>query len=205
MVGGEFGNGDVAQVIKVGGTLCLTTVYFSDSSLHCRAPAGVGKNPTLEVLSSGLSGFGRNLLSYDAPSISAINPANDAASGGRTISIFGAGFGTTAYALSNHTAQGSINGTQTSVVGFHSDSCIMMSAPAGIGKSLPALVTVAAQVGQITHAFSYDLPVVTDFSPRNSPTKGGITVTVNGFNLGDNVRYTRTPQDFYQATTAALW
>ena len=192
MVGGEFGNADVAQVIKVGGTPCLTTVYFSDSSLHCLSPAGVGSIPTLEVFSAGLSGIGRNLLSYDTPSISAISPSNDAVSGGRTISIFGAGFGTAPYVFTNYTAQGSINGTLTNVTGFHSDSSIMMSAPAGIGKSLPALVTVATQVGQITGAFSYDLPVVTDFYPRNSPTKGGITVTVNGFNLGDNRRHVHT-------------
>ena len=37
----------------------------------------------------------------------------------------------------------------------------------------------------MTQAFSYDLPVVTDILPRNSPTKGGATVTVYGFNLGD--------------------
>ena len=185
MVGGEFGNAATGQEIRVGGTSCLATVYFSDSSLHCKIPAGVGKNPTLEVLSSGLSGIGRNLLSYDSPSISAISPSNDATSGGKIISIFGSGFGTSDFTLSNFTVHASINGSAANMSGYHSDSTIMILAPAGVGKSLSPFLTVAEQVGLMTAAFSYDLPVLTHIYPRNSPTKGEIIVTVQGMNLGD--------------------
>jgi hypothetical protein len=185
LIGGEFGTSALGQEARVGGTTCLTTQYVSDSSLYCGVPAGLGRNPSIQVLSSGLSGFGRNLVSYDAPTVSAMTPSNDATSGGKTISVFGSGFGTTDFALSNHTILMDISGYRANLSGYHSDSTIIIRAPAGVGKSLQPTVTVASQVGLLSGAFSYDLPVVSDFYPRNSPTKGGITVTVQGFNLGD--------------------
>ena len=196
MLGGEFGNAGTGQEIRVGGTVCITTLYTSDSSLHCKIPAGVGSNPHLQVISSGLSGFGRNLLSYDNPTVSGVTPANSATSGGSTISVFGSGFGTFDYALSNHTVGAAVNGNAGSMSGYHSDSSIVVVSPTGVGKSLTTSVTVTGNChsaedcqrptsGIMTQAFSYDLPVVTDILPRNSPTKGGATVTVYGFNLGD--------------------
>jgi hypothetical protein len=77
----------------VAGTECVTYTWISDSSLLCRAAAGIGPNLEVVVQINKQRISLSKSFSYDLPSISSIPLFRMPTSGGRSITIYGQAFG----------------------------------------------------------------------------------------------------------------
>jgi len=138
----------------------------------------------------GLCGNGKECWSWNSP-----------ATGGLELTVFGMGFGwnpalCTEECLASPSdkcpektcnyLEGSIGETVTQSTKWTSDSSLSMIVPSGMGFDKSVNVTIGRfkTVVILEKQFSYDAPTLTAIKPGNSPTVGGISVTVWGKNFG---------------------
>ena len=69
-------------------------------------------------------------------------------------------------------------------VSWWSTSSLRCLSPSGYGSGLSAVLHVGGSEGTVTHAFSYDAPLVTAIEPPLLRTSGSAYVWVRGLNFG---------------------
>ncbi|HUX33533.1 MAG TPA: IPT/TIG domain-containing protein [Gemmatimonadaceae bacterium] len=108
-----------------------------------------------------------------APSITAITPANGPTTGGNSVTITGANFGTSPAVTF---------GLATATVTSATATSIVVTAPPGEGP-VTVVVTANAMVSNGV-SYAYDPPTLTSITPASGPAAGGTTVELNGTNFG---------------------
>ena len=165
--------GTSGQII-VGTTSCpVVPSSYTSTSVQCTLPAGQGTGLSVTLTVSNQTSNAKT-LSYDAPTITTVAPANGPTAGAITLTLLGSNFGSTGSVT--------VNGVSCSSVGaLYTDDHVECSLPAGYGSGVAVVITVAQQ----THSasFSYDAPTLTTVSPSVGPTAGNFNLTLTGTNF----------------------
>ena len=84
----------VSQGSRLGQTGAQATSWTSDTLVVCKAAAGVGQSLVVAMTAGEVSGSMSMSASYDASSVSSVAPVNVWTSGGGSVTVAGADFGT---------------------------------------------------------------------------------------------------------------
>ncbi|KAJ1468138.1 hypothetical protein T484DRAFT_2288480, partial [Baffinella frigidus] len=166
--------------VRVGDTVCATTTWESETTIHCVPEVGVASfaNLAIVVTADTVEQAGADLLSYDANSVSSTERGNTRARGGESISVTGSNFGVFS---ATPMARGD---TACEATTWVSDSTVHCRAAGGVGRSRPLSATVGAGVGILTEAASYDGATLSGMGKSNAPGTGSTSVTVRGAGFG---------------------
>lgn len=168
--------------LAIGGTSATGVSVLSTTSVQLVVPAGIGASQEVSGSFDGDTAITFLNFTYDAPSVTSIDPRNSQTAGGDSITIFGSNFGAASEIAS---VSASIGSTACSAVA--SDAAhlsVVCTVVEGISDGLSVVVTVAAQVSGANSFFSFDAPVVQTLDPNFGVTAGGFNVTVTGNNFG---------------------
>ena len=80
--------------MRVGQTRTQATTWSSETSLVCNVAGGLEGSLTLVVTMGTVSGSETEGVSYDASGASIVGPVNVGKTGGGSMTVSGAGFGT---------------------------------------------------------------------------------------------------------------
>ena len=80
--------------MRVGQTRTQATTWSSETSLVCNVAGGLEGSLTLVVTMGAASGSETEGASYDASGVSIVGPVNVGKTGGGSMTVSGAGFGT---------------------------------------------------------------------------------------------------------------
>ena len=224
---------------------CHSMMWASSSSISCRSPGGYGSGLSAVVIVGESLGTMTSVFSYDAPLVTSIEPARLATSGAAYVWIHGHNFGHTPdvslYCLERQRAGENMGSNQTEevcvnlgsrlarpvphvsigqtsckeAVWVNSDTLRCLAAPAGVGHSLVVRASIAAQVGFLTQAASYNAPDLTDVVPATLHAESaanrerGLLLTLTGafFGTSDSsiqvrVGVTAAEASFYVSDTS---
>ena len=124
-------------------------------------------------------GTRNNAVGYAIPAVTALAPYTGPTSGGFSVTVSGASFGT--YDSTPSVALGS---SLCSSVSYVSDTSLACQAVVGMGGGLSVVVEVDGQRHTEAQVFSYYAPNVTAASPDHGPTAGGSSITILGSSFG---------------------
>ena len=191
--GENFGTYDRSSVPFIGGT-SSNGIWTSDTSLGIVVAPGVQSGHAIAISMDSQYGSGFSAAyDYDPPAISMLDDANGPGSGGNTISVSGANFGTASYS-----AQVMIVGDYILLAELSrwvSDTMLMVKIPMGGGVSYDVAAAVCGLQGTLTAVYSYDAPSISAMhykfeSPpfikflSNGPQTGGSEPFIHGQNFG---------------------
>ena len=89
-----FEDGRYSASVRVGQTGVQATEWASDTSVMCKVAAGVEGSVRVVVTSGEVPGTGTDAGSYDGSSVSTLRAANEGTTGGGSMTVGGASFGT---------------------------------------------------------------------------------------------------------------
>lgn len=191
-----------------GASPCSDTAYTSSPAqppavgdigvyiITCVAPPGVGSGlPVEATFASGLSAAGAGsaaTLSYGAPVVTQVQPAQGPALGGTTVRLVGNNFPTSLSDFNKFPVTVSIAGAACGSVAFVAPGEVSCVTPAGIGASLTVLVNVGPLSGQPGDQasngglWSYTKHTISRVESSSSTVDaaGGASVTIAGANFG---------------------
>jgi hypothetical protein len=189
LYGSGFGSKDLGQQVVVGGiTPCQTSLYVSDTEMHCSIPQGVGQNLAVgvaHVFSDPIRrqiGEKANSINYEVPVISLAAPESLLNQTGTlpVVNVSGSSFGLQDYGLV--VTVGSVPCTSTTWV---SDSSALCRVPPGAGMQPfgASVRSVNAVVLPSTKPFVYLKPP-TVIGIAGSTYRGAPSITVVGSRFG---------------------
>ena len=168
-------NDDKASGIAVDST---GNSYVSGSTSSTNFPTAPG---AYQANCGGNSdAFVVQFQSVATPSVTSIWPLLGPASGGTTVTIYGANLGTASTATVKF-------GAATAAIISNTGTQIVATSPAGTAGTVDVTVTTAGGTSAISsaHRFTYTTaPIVSSVMPKAGPLAGGTTVTIYGVNLG---------------------
>jgi hypothetical protein len=188
--GKNFGYRDVSATASIGTTRCKSTKWVSTTTLTCLASSGMGQDVLISLNVDSQIGTKVEHFSYDAPVVSHTQGvSNGPTRSGTDITILGynfAQFGDAQKAISENTLKVQLGGAiqAKSTVKWTSPTSLIARTPDGSGEAVEIAVFLKGNIGTLSAAFTYDMPVITDFIGTNSPASGGATITFQGMNFG---------------------
>jgi hypothetical protein len=163
--------------VTIDGNACTNITPVSPASLRCNTPAGVGLGKSVLVTTAGGTSTANTLFSYDAPSVSAINPTSGSIDGGTIVVITGTN-------LREATAI-TIGGNACIRPSLNTDTSVTCFTPAGSAGTASVVVTTASGSSSANTLFTYTVPApsLSAITPSTGSTAGGTSVTISGSNL----------------------
>lgn len=178
----EGENFGTSGVVTIGGEPCTSTSPYTDTSITCTVPPGVGVDLSVTVTSTGSISNSDMTISYDKPSVSSISPANGVTNGGYEITIEGKNFGPGETDAGDVTIDGK---ACVLSAGAYTDTEIKCTVPEGAGADLQVVVKVANQLSTDVIEFSYDKPVISLVTEIGAAVTGGTKeITLSGTSFG---------------------
>jgi len=178
----NFGAADPSPTVGfVGSTLCVSSLWTSDTSALCGVPAGYFSGFKLTATVSAIVGTSMPLFSYDSPAVTAVLTPNLPATAAASITLLGLNF-----VPIDRTPSVSVGGTGCATTAWTTDSavaCLQTSPLMGVSRTV--LMSTVDSAATALAAFSYDAPVLTSaLASLVAPLVGGDSVTVLGTNFG---------------------
>jgi hypothetical protein len=163
----------MATTVTVGGTAATDVQVTSATELTAVVPAGTaGPADVVVSTSAGSDTLADGYTYIEAPTATAIDPANGPEAGGTTVTLTGTGF--------TAGATVTVGGTAATDVTVVSATEITFVTPAGTGTG-DVVVTTDGGSDTLTDAFTYDPALsVTAVDPDSGPAAGGNTITITG-------------------------
>ncbi|KAJ1478097.1 hypothetical protein T484DRAFT_2970674 [Baffinella frigidus] len=182
--GDNFGAAANTRSINLGDTSCALIGYTSHTQITCVTPPGVGIIHKVNILVSGLDSSATSTssilrFSYLPPEVVSLSRGNGPKAGNVVLTISGEHFGTADY---NPLVK--LGGSTCTSSAWTSDSSVSCTVPPGMDVAKSLQIEVDTQVDSLTKGFTYDAVLVTEATPRNSPTSPTGDVTVFGVNFG---------------------
>ncbi len=198
LYGFDFGTSTPA--ITVGSSSCTPVTRVSHTHITCTAPPGAGLGISLRLARQDGQNFTDNLVSYLAPTVTAIVPASGPTLAAFTFTLYGTNFGPVAAAPAvtvEFSWPGGNKATSPSgacsVTAVGAITCPAVSMP-GYGAGVGVNVTVASQLselGGLAAGFTYKRPLITAFIPP--AVNQGDPFTVVGSNFGPQATHPYLP------------
>jgi hypothetical protein len=198
VAGFNFGTGTNNVTLRMGFTSCASTVWTSESSLHCQAAAGMASNATLTLTVDGL-GIRTKVAAFDyaRPSI-AKSRNSPAISDSQLVQLQGSSFG-----LHDYSPTVSLRFTVCERTVWIAATSLNYVPPSGIG--VPSiLVNVSNHVSIPSSAHSFDRPVARSVHPQGGSMSGYFSLTLTGANFGA-VDYTLSARLGNSKCLVATW
>jgi hypothetical protein len=174
LVGTDFAFAGVPSSVTIGTDNCPIT-FRNHTSIVCTV-AATSNGPKL--VQTSIDGQLSNSLgfTFDAPSVTTVDPLNGPTRGNNLITIVGASFGLNPLVT--------IASTNCLIQQFN-HTFIICAAPVGQGLAQPLVVSNVQQIGSsATFNYNYDAPTITSISPANAGTVGNTFITLIGSNFG---------------------
>jgi hypothetical protein len=187
ILGLNFAAINFSPTVLVAGTTCLSTSWFSTTSIVCTGSPGTGAAKSLSLAVMSLVGSTLPSFTYDSAVVTFVNRMNGVVSGGTSITVSGVNFGASDPTVTVSTGQLGKTCTTTSWTTGTSLVCAVARVPQSVAEADSALSVTAvieSLVGTSFRAFTYDAPTVTRVVPANMPTTSGAVITVLGHNYG---------------------
>eukprot|EP00163_Fabomonas_tropica_P033242 TRINITY_DN863_c0_g1_i5.p1 TRINITY_DN863_c0_g1~~TRINITY_DN863_c0_g1_i5.p1 ORF type:complete len:6170 (-),score=768.16 TRINITY_DN863_c0_g1_i5:895-19404(-) len=183
VLGKNFGTDTSTAVgITLGGTTCANPTHLSDTEARCEIPLGFGAKINIEATVATLTSVTNDLWTYQRPIITKVTPDSGLAIGGFNITIDGANFGLPVPAAVPFLSP-FVNNVSCAYQ-VHTDTQLICTVPAGVGNLLSVDVLLKGARNDVNQYFTYAPPNVTDVSPKNGVTAGGVLFSVEGDNFG---------------------
>ena len=181
VVGLNFVAKDASPEIRVGTSVCLTSIWSGDTSATCMSAPGTALARVVALTIDNVIGSATAMFSYNSPVISHAHQPNAATSGVTSVTVVGMNF---AQMDTTPTAKLGMNQcTTSSWISVTALECISpFSSTPGNNPLVSALVS--QNLGCMINMFTFDAGVVSSPSVVNGPTSGAASVTVSGFNFG---------------------
>ena len=153
VTGLNFGYSELTASSAVGGVLCGSSSWSSDTSVACEVGMSTSLSTTLEVTVGAAVGTGRDLFSYDGPVVShSAHIGNIPLSYGGAVTVTGLNFG-----YSEYTSSGAIALGRCSTLSWNSGTTVVCKEPKFQSLLLSVHVTVGAIAGTgLQLRFSFD-------------------------------------------------
>jgi len=207
----NFGSDGYSVSSGMGFSEGETTEWLSDTTIHVQVAAGIRGMLVMVATACEQVGTQQNIYSYftyNSPVVSSMN-GNAPSTGGTTVSVAGANFGTVGYtgsarlgtSLSNSTVFGATTGEATL---WDSDTALKLKTPAGVAHLLGVTFTVGHLMGTSSGHFTYDVPKPTAISFSNRPSSGKASSSIFGSNFG-SVGYSPATKIGHTAVMANTW
>jgi hypothetical protein len=168
-----------ASLVTSSTTGCSTTTWTSVSKVYCTVPPGDTGSVSIVYSTSTLLGTGVVIFTYDSPVVTYNQPSNAPTSGGGSMTLVGANFGTVSLtpsmSIGTSACQTAMWTTSTSL------QCLMTS---GGGMQHSLTLTVGGRLSTLVGAFSFDSPVISLVNPNNGVVDLGSYITMSGMNMG---------------------
>jgi len=191
ILGLNFAQYDVSLTVSVGRTLCGSTSWSSNTGVSCQILAGAGSTSgrdqtllTSTVVTDTLTGTVTAGFTFDTPVVSSWLLSNGPTTYGVgfAVPLVGMNFGpfvtSPTARLGNTLCSSTLWVTDTAVTcQWNSNPRTTRTAPVDFA------LTVSSQVACYSSVFTFDGPVITWANPRNLPTTGAPSLTLQGFNL----------------------
>lgn len=188
--GTNLGNNEGLLEVSIGATPCATAIWSAQSAIKCTSPAGTGLTKAATVTVGGLKGDLQSKFTFDGPIITFTRMSSSAASfvytngptaQTYTMTMSGTNFGAAANAQSAMFGSKACDTTQ-----WISDTALHCGLQGGSGLGKLAVI-VDSVVGTTVGGFTFDGPVITNMKGvSNIAATGGGSLTLSGFNFGDN-------------------
>jgi len=190
---------DMTAQSRFGATAAELTEWRSDTSVHARVAASVGRSLRVALSVFLDPGTLSGALSVDAARLSAPRQTNTPATGSVMVVVRGSSL-----ALADYTSR-TYSGTAAQATLWLSATSTHSLLAAGGGGSLRAMLTVGLVMGSSTGAFSTEASVISGTSRRsNSPMTGSVWVSVLGANMGAACK-TSQARHFSSSSESTLW
>ena len=162
---------------------CTNAYALDHTALTCNAPSGTDDAVSVDVTVGGQSATTSNsFFSYEAPVVTAMEPATADPVDTVAVTIFGSNFGFNAD--SHATPVVALETTAMTSIVRISDTEIRAVSPQGVGFQLDVSVSVDQQ-GDGFDLWSYTAPLITSIDPAESPPAGGDVMTILGSFFGE--------------------
>jgi hypothetical protein len=191
LLGLNFGSNDLSARVFISSSVCIKSLWTSDSSIVCSSVQGIGIRKTAKIVIDGVDhancitcGTLTNAYSYDFPAVSSLSRTNGPQLNQWTV-VFrtsGSGFG--------HQVSGaesvyvSIDGHNCVTSEWIADSSIICNIPDLVGPSKDVSVFVDGQTVTLSSSFTYDRSTIRSVVPANVGIAKRKQVTVLGKDLG---------------------
>jgi len=188
--GSNFAYRDVTQAATVGSTACLSTQWFRDDVIICRATSGPhGRSNRILVTIAGPETFATTseAMSFDLLILSTFEVRNFPTWDHLSITLHGYGF-----ELNDATLSVDVSGSSCEITTWVSDTVITAKIARGLGQSRVIVISGGNNVGSLTDGLSFDGPsVVSDDTISgflsNMPVSGGSSTKILGAQFGWNL------------------
>jgi hypothetical protein len=183
----HFGLADSSASLAVGTEyLCYTTFWTSSSTVGCRqGQAGLAGTVPFIVSVGNLVSTATGALSFDAPLLSQMRPANMPHSSQRSCTLAGLNFGRTDSTSTlmvrnpDRLLCSTLSWTSMTI-----NLCRLFPSLIGPADSMPIVtLTIANVVSTHVGLFSFDSPVLSLVHPRNMPFSGSAWLVAQGLNF----------------------
>lgn len=173
--------------VTFDGTPATDVVVTDDGSITATTPAG-DLGPAVVTVTNPDGGTATLAYTYladaapDAPTITALDPAQGPEAGGTTVTVTGTGL--------EDTTEVTFDGVPAEIVSIAPDgTSVVVTSPPGTGLA-EVVVTAPGVTTTAADPFTYvteaeDAPVLTGVTPDSGPLAGGNTVVIGGSGLGD--------------------
>jgi hypothetical protein len=179
--GTNFVNAQTTPTVRLGSSICATTVWTGDTEVKCFAASGTGAGQHMMLTISTVTGTKVASFSYDAPVLTHSSNWNSPSTGGASVTVMGLNFGeiaTTATVYLGSTLCGTTSWSSATALVCRSLERTLL------GNHKHAAVTISSGVGTVLYAFSYDAPAISRSAPANLPNSLSLSMTLNGVNFG---------------------
>jgi hypothetical protein len=180
IAGMNFGGQAPSATAAIGASVCVTTAWYTDSSIRCLVTsAGASDKIATKISLSSLVGTMVRAFTFDAPSVTQTALINAPTCGLTSVTLSGFNFG-----MSGYTPSVKIGDSVCRTTSWTSVSSVACGLLAGSNLALPAALTMDTLVGTQLASFTYDAPVISSRRVDNGPLSGGTSVTIFGANYG---------------------
>ena len=166
VVGACIGILSSTEITRIHYTSCEATTWFSTTSVHVKTTQAVNSRLIIAISAGCAVGSAINILSFDAPSVSAARVSNSWCLAAQLLTCAGSGFGTADYCVASR-----MSGSTFATTSWTSGTSMFCKIARVFGQSQHIVVTSAAQLGSLTHFFSADIQSLSMVSLQNSPLK----------------------------------
>jgi hypothetical protein len=167
--------------LRVGLSTLFRSFWRSDSSVGCRTVSGGGVRVDGALTVGSSAGSASMLFSYNAfvPKPAAGSVGNMPSSGQTLVTVAGSGAGSFGYSVKAVVGKSACGGTV-----WRAESSVLCRTSSGVGKGLLIVASVLLARGSAGEFFSYDAFSGSSVSPMNTPSTGGVRLSVVGSGLG---------------------
>jgi hypothetical protein len=175
----NFIEGDYTQQARVGATAVEATKWTSDTFVLCKTAASGRGTLSVSVTAALRTGSMTAAYSADHNSMSVSQRQNQAATGGVSVTIFGAQLG--AAWLSSVTGVGA---TACEATEWAAETSLRALASSSVRHTLRVSVTAGVMVATLTESLSFDTSIVAVLNSTVNVPAAGTTLTFNGRGFG---------------------